>query len=476
MKQIDLIRSSKKSLHQQIYTELRAQILRGDIAVGELLPSYRFMSRKYSITVSTVEKAYDLLETNGYIERRHGSGCYVLPLDGFDFFADGVVLDSFEAGQSRSDEICDFATSTPLPASDETSAFVKIIQDLARERADILFRYPPTRGVPSLISAIDHRLERAGIMAEPESIHIVGGSQQGIDLICKSLISKNTVVLTEDPSYSVATNCFQRAGAQIKTVPMLNDGPDMDAVEALLASAPVDFYYTMPQFHCPTNVTWSIEKQEHLLELSNRYGFTVIEDDCLGELNFSGEPAHPFLKLDTSDSVIYLNSFSKSLVPGMRLGYMVVPGRYEKRLLMAKFNTDIASPAILQETLAVYIEDGSYDRHLKKLRDEYAEKRRHMAQVIGASKYLTLPYSEHGGGVFFWVRLPDDIDSTELWNRLRSQNVKVLPSTVFSRTGAVKNFIRMSYVGCCHEQIELGVLKIEREIELMCLNSLRQAP
>lgn len=95
MKQIDLTRSGKQSLHQQIYTQLRAQILRGDIAVGELLPSYRFMSRKYEITVSTVEKAYELLEQNGYIERRHGSGCYVLPLDSFEFYTDGVVLDSF---------------------------------------------------------------------------------------------------------------------------------------------------------------------------------------------------------------------------------------------------------------------------------------------------------------------------------------------------------------------------------------------
>lgn len=470
MKQINLIRSSKKSLHQQIYTELRAQILRGDIAVGELLPSYRFMSRKYAITVSTVEKAYDLLETNGYIERRHGSGCYVLPLDSFEFFADGVVLDSFEAGQLQAGDICDFATSTPLPGSDETSAFVQIIQSLAQDRADVLFRYPPTRGVPSLIRAIQRRMAQNGIEVEPESIHIVGGSQQGIDLICKSLISKNTVVLTEDPSYSVATNCFQRAGAQIKTVPMLNDGPDMDAIEEILASTSVDFYYTMPQFHCPTNVTWSIDKQKNLLELSKRYGFTIIEDDCLGELDFSGSPAHPFLKLDKSDSVIYLNSFSKSLVPGMRLGYMVVPGRYEKRLLMAKFNTDIASPAILQETLAAYIENGAYDGHLENLRAEYEKKRRLMAHVIQSSRYLTLPYREHDGGVFFWVCLPEDVDSLELWNRLRNQGIKVLPSAVFSHTGQLRNYIRMSYVGCSAGQIESGVHCIDREIELMKMN------
>ena len=471
MKQISLTRSSKKSLHQQIYTELRAQILRGDIAVGELLPSYRFMSRKYAITVSTVEKAYDLLETNGYIERRHGSGCYVLPLDSFEFYTDGVVLDSFEAGQSKTDGIYDFATSTPLAGSEETGDFVQIIQTLAQERAEVLFRYPPTRGVPSLITAIQQRLEANGMVVEPESIHIVGGSQQGIDLICKSLISKNTVVLAEDPSYSVATNCFQRAGAQIKTVPMLDDGPDLDIVEEILSTTPVDFYYTMPQFHCPTNVTWSIGKQKSLLDLANRYGFTVIEDDCLGELDFSGAIAHPFRKIDTSDSVIYLNSFSKSLVPGMRLGYMVVPGRYEKRLLMAKFNADIASPAILQETLAIYIKNGLYDVHLTELRKAYAEKRHHMAQALINSNYLTLPFAEHDGGVFFWVRLPEDVDSLELWNRLRNQGIKVLPSAVFSHTGQLRNYIRMSYVGCAMEHIETGIRMIDQEIDLIRLHA-----
>lgn len=473
MKQIELNRDGKRSLHQQIYTELRLQILRGDIAAGEALPSYRFMSRKYAITVSTVEKAYDLLEANGYIERRHGSGCYALPLDSFEFYADGVVLDSFEDGQYHSSDVCDFATSTPIAGSEETEDFVRIIQELAKDRSEVLFRYPPTRGVSSLIDAVRTRLEQNGIYAEPESIHIVGGSQQGIDLICKSLISKNTVILAEDPSYSVAANCFRRAGAKILTVPMLNDGPDMDAVSSLLSANSIDYYYTMPQFHCPTNVSWSIEKQHKLLDLAAHFGFTIIEDDCLGELDFSGGEPHSFRKLAGEDSVLYLNSFSKSLVPGMRLGYMVVPGRFEKKLLMAKFNTDIASPAILQETLAVYIKSGAYDAHLKKLRKTYSEKRRHMAHELSAAHYLSLPYTENNGGVFFWVRLPDGIDSMELWNRMRNQNIKLLPGAVFSQSVDLRNFIRLSYVGCTMQQISSGISAIDREVELMRMNLCR---
>lgn len=467
MKQLELRRNSGMSLYQQIYAELRAQVFQGDIAAGEALPSYRFMSRKYQVNVSTVEKAYDLLETNGYIERRHGSGCFALPLDSFEFYADGVVLDSFEAGQSEAEDVFDFATSTPMAGKEETVDFVHLINELAQKRPEVLFRYPPTRGAPSLIHVIHERLTLHGVDVRPENIHIVGGSQQGIDLICKSLINKNTLILAEDPSYTVATNCFQRAGAQIEMVPMEADGPNMRVIREKLAHMAIDFYYTMPNFHCPTNVSWSLEKRRELLALANEYGFVIIEDDCLGELSFDSSAHSTFRWEDTTDSVIHLNSFSKCLAPGMRLGYMLIPGRYEKRMILAKFNSDIASPALLQEALALYIQKGLYDTHLAKLRTQYAEKRKIMVDAIQKTRYLSLPYPEHDGGVFFWVQLPEGIDSTELWSRLRNQSIKLLPSTVFSHTGQLKNYVRISYVGCPTDRIQSGVLRIDREIELI---------
>lgn len=183
------------------------------------------------------------------------------------------------------------------------------------------------------------------------------------------------------------------------------DGPDMAAVREILGRTTVDFYYTMANFHCPTNVTWSPEKRRELLELAREDGFTVIEDDCLSQLYFDGTPRRPLWQEDQDDSVLYLDSFSKCLVPGMRLGYVLAPKRYEKRLLLAKFNTDVACPAILQETLAVYLDRGLYERHLEALRAEYVEKRSCLLAALREAHYLSLPYAEHGGGVFFWVRL-----------------------------------------------------------------------
>lgn len=264
-------------------------------------------------------------------------------------------------------------------------------------------------------------------------------------------------MLVEDPSYSVALHCFQRAGARVVTVPLLADGPDMDAVRAMLDQTPIDFYYTMTNFQCPSNVCWSERKRRQLLALAQENSFTIVEDDCLGDLTFDGRPRQTLRGLDDGDTVLYLNSFSKSLVPGLRLGYLLVPGRFEKRLILAKFNADIASPALQQEMLALYLQRGLYAAHLERLVAQYARKHRCMAQAIVNARHLSLPYPEQAGDVFFWVQIPDDVDAVLLWKRLRLQGVKVMPGTVFSLNGSAQHLQRLSYVGCPLEQIPEGI-------------------
>lgn len=178
-----------------------------------------------------------------------------------------MVLDSFQAGQSETGPVYDFATSTPLATQEETRQFVALADELAQQRPGALLRYPPTRGAPALTQALRQHLAARGIAAVDEDILVVNGSQQGIDLICKALVGKNTVVLAEGPSYSVTLHCFQRAGARVVTVPLLADGPDMDAIRAVVDQTPIDFYYTMTHFQCPSNVCWSERKRREMLAL-----------------------------------------------------------------------------------------------------------------------------------------------------------------------------------------------------------------
>lgn len=202
-----------------------------------------------------------------------------------------------------------------------------------------------------------------------------------------------------------------------------------------------------------------------MLALARENSFTIVEDDCLGDLAFDDRPRQTLRGQDGGDTVLYLNSFSKSLVPGLRLGYLLVPGRFEKRLILAKFNADIASPALLQEMLALYLQRGLYAVHLERLVTQYASKRVCMAQAILCSKHLSLPYPEQAGSVFFWVQIPDAVDAVLLWKRLRLQGVKLMPGTVFSLTGGAQHFLRLSYVGCPLELIPEGIHCIDRKID-----------
>ena len=199
--------------------------------------------------------------------------------------------------------------------------------------------------------------------------------------------------------------------------------------------------------------------------MARENSFTIVEDDYLSDLAFDGRPRQILRGQDGGDTVLYLSSFSKSLVPGLRLGYLLVPGRFEKRLILAKFNADIASPALLQEMLALYLQRGLYAAHLERLVTQYASNRVCMAQAILSSRHLSLPYPEQAGGVFFWVQIPDAVDAVLLWKRLRLPGVKLMPGTVFSLTGSAQHFLRLSYVGCPLEQIPEGIHCIDWEID-----------
>ena len=142
-----------------------------------------------------------------------------------------------------------------------------------------------------------------------EDILVVNGSQQGIDLICKALVGKNTVVLAEGPSYSVALHCFQCAGARVVTVPLLADGPDMDAIRAVVDPTPIDFYYTMTHFQCPSNVCWSERKRREMLALAQANSFTIVEDDCLGDLAFNGRPRQTLRGLDSGNTTTAVDMY-----------------------------------------------------------------------------------------------------------------------------------------------------------------------
>lgn len=465
MNTLTLDRNSAKSLHQQIYIQIREKILNGELPVGSKLPSYRFMNRRYAVNNSTVEKAYNLLETNGYIQRRHGSGCYVLPLDRLSFYSDTIMLESYGTGTLPAQSIIDFASSIPPISKENETLFIELITQTAKDSPELLFKCPPTGGLLSLKESICADFELRNINIEPESILITGGCQQGISLIANSIIGSTHTVVVDEPGYSVATNSFQKAGATVIPIPITKDGPDIDTLEDILSKRPVDFYYTSPTFHCPTNISFSAAKRQRILDLASEHSFSIIEDDCLSNLSLNSSP--PLLNPEKHDSVIYISSFSKYFAVGIRLGFIVMPKRYRRTISLAKFSNDVATPALLQEALSRFMNTSSYKEHMSSLRSHCAHVHQLMSKEIAKTEYLKEIYPTDDSGIFFWVSIPSEIDSADLWMRLRRKGIFTIPGTACGRYETCGHFLQLNCLGCSDEDIKAGISQIDTEISLM---------
>ncbi|MEA4891515.1 MAG: PLP-dependent aminotransferase family protein [Peptococcaceae bacterium] len=460
---IALDKSKEESLYLQIYRSILGQIMDGQLTVGQKLPSYRWMCQKYNINISTVEKAYQLLEEEGAIQVIHGSGCYVRPLDSYHFFADEVILEAFDRGQITDSHRINFASATPLPRIYPVADFQNILQEIAGEDVGDYLKYPPTQGHPALLSALEDRLRAKGIALENQQLQVVNGSQQGLDILCKSLISSHSRVLAENPSYPVSLNAFLNCGATLDTIPLEEDGPEIKELESILARKKIDFFYTMINFQSPTNICWSRPKKEALLRLAEAYNFLIIEDDCMGEIYFGAAGPESLKSLDTRDRVIYLNSFSKNLMPGIRLAYLLYPAKFSRRILSAKFHTDLSCGALQQELLARYLGRGLFEGHLEKVRDYYREKQKVMARAIKKSRHMQIVYDQPGG-LFYWVALSEKISSFTLYEEMKALGVALLPGSMFSIDGRWKNYLRLSYASASSPEIRRGLGLLDEKL------------
>lgn len=461
---ITLDKTKEESLYLQVYRSIRGQILDGQLTVGQKLPSYRWMCQKYNINISTVEKAYQLLEEEGAIEVIHGSGCYVRPLDSYHFFADEVILEAFDRGQITDGQRINFASATPLPQVYPVEAFQEILSGIAAEGIGEYLKYPPTQGHPALVAALEDRLRDKGISTQNQQLQVVSGSQQGLDILCKSLITSHSRVLAENPSYPVSLNAFLNRGAAVDTIPLEADGPNMVEFETILAKKKIDYFYTMINFQSPTNICWSQEKKEALLRLADAYNFLIIEDDCAGEIYFGDKAPQPLKAMDTSERVIYLHTFSKSLIPGLRLAYLLYPAKFERRVLSAKFHTDLSCPSLQQEALACYLRRGLFEEHLTRLRDYYQDKQKVTARAIKKSRHMRIVYDQPGG-LFYWVALPEKVSGFTLYEEMKALGVALLPGSVFSIDGRWKNYLRLSYASASPSEIRRGLRLLDEKLE-----------
>ncbi len=478
----ELKRESKKNLYTQLYEKLKEKILKGEIEAHKRLPAIRSLAKENNINPATVVKAYDLLERDELIYKKVGSGSFVSPdllkneiKDNHYHNIDNNKKDSLELldyGQVELDNNINFASATPSPGLFPVEDFkYSLNQVLARDKGEA-FTYQKSQGYYPLRESINSILEKNNINSKVDNIQIVSGAQQAIDLLAKILLNFGDRVIVESPTYKGALSAFRSREAKISGVELKEDGMDLNILEEKIKKGRIRFVYIMTNFQNPTGITWSDKKKKLLLDLAEKYNFLIIEDDCLSELFFTDAKPLSLKSLDKNDRVVYIKSFSKIFMPGLRLAYTLLPDRLLAEMLAAKHATDISSAGITQRSFDFYLREGLWEKHLKKMRKLFKRKFEIMKESL--EKYMPdsveLKY-EVKGGLYFWLKLPKGFDSEELYKKALIKGIAFLPASLFYHNNKKSSELRLSFAAVSDEEIEIGIKKLASLIKENILNN-----
>ncbi len=361
--------------------------------------------------------------------------------------------------------IISLAGGNPAPELFPTREFQEACRYILEHDGAQALQYGVTEGYPPLREFLVSKMQKYGVPAEVENILIVNGSQQALDLLGKVFIDEGDTVLTDRPTYLGAIQAWTAYEAHFVTVPLDDDGSRVDMLEDVLSHEPVKFIYSLPNFHNPAGVTLSLERRRNLVDLAARHGVFIVEDDPYGELRFEGEDITPIVVMH-KENTIYLSTFSKTLAPGIRLGWIVAPSKIISKLVQAKQGADLHTSTFVQMVANDICQRGFLRQHVKHIRDTYKERCAMMLSAMDRYFPAEVRWTRPEGGLFLWVILPKGTDCMELLKAAIEKKVAFIPGTAFYPDGnSGHNTFRLTFATASPEMIEEGIRRLGKAIE-----------
>ncbi|MCD8048635.1 MAG: PLP-dependent aminotransferase family protein [Clostridia bacterium] len=315
-------------------------------------------------------------------------------------------------------EIISFAGGAPSPEVFPKKELAAISEAIFLEKGNLALQYGITEGYDPLREFVKARLVKQGVIGESESVVITTGGQQVIDLITKVLVNDGDVVVVESPSFVGGLNCFRSYNAEMIGVPVDKDGMNLEYLEnEVLKKCKVKLLYTIATFQNPTGITMSLEKRKELLELASKYDFYILEDNPYCELRYRGEAVAAIKSMDEEGRVIYAGSFSKTLSPGLRIGFFSARSEILEKMVVCKQVTDVHTPVLNQLICYDFVTKYDYDAHIKKSCDLYGHKSALMLQCMDEYFPSYCDYTRPEGGLFLWCNLPEGFDGDALFKK-----------------------------------------------------------
>jgi 2-aminoadipate transaminase len=371
-------------------------------------------------------------------------------------------------------DIISFAGGLPAPELFPMAAFQAACERVLAQHGPRALQYSTTEGFGPLREYIVDKMAQYGIKAAPENVLITSGSQQALDLLGKLLINPGDKILTERPTYLGALQAWRAYQAEFVSVPVDDDGLQTELLEEALCTGP-KFMYILPNFQNPAGVTLSMKRRQSLIELADRYGIPIVEDDPYGELRFEGEHLPPLVVQDADrlngrttlngngylhGNVIYLSTFSKTLAPGLRLGWIVAPTDVIQHCVMAKQGMDLHTSTFVQMVAYEVVQDGFLKEHVRQIREVYRARRDVMLTALDYYFPPGITWTRPQGGLFLWVTLPETLDSIAILEKAIDNKVAFVPGTAFYPGGGGQNTMRLNFSNAQPEQIETGIRRL----------------
>lgn len=471
---------------RQIYRALRARIVGGELATGTRLPPTRSLAQELGVSRTTVLQAYEQLAAEGFIAGRTGSGSYVsttakaatrgretgrAPRETphaptLSRFARRLeerrARPLYSSYVSEQTPIAyDFRYGRPSIADFPVGAWQRCIGRRARAASARAHDYGHPQGSPALRTALAGYLSRArGVGIDADRLLIVTGSQQGLDLGARVLLDPGDHAVVEEPGYEGARRAFEAAGAKLVFVATDDDGL---CTNDLATAAPrAHVAHVTPSHHYPLGGIMPYARRAELLAWANRAGAYVVEDDYDGEYRFSGRPLEPLKALDQDDRVIYLGTFSKVMYPALRVGYLALPDSLVEPFVRAKLVADGGGPILEQDALADFIASGEFERHIRRSRKRYAERRAALLEALRNYLGNRVEICGADAGLHVVVRLLDDAASSarEISRRAREVGVGIYPLDPYYERPPRRPAFVLGYGGVRPADIRTGVAKL----------------
>lgn len=449
------------TLYRDVAEKVRAMIVDRTYRPGDRLPSVRELHKKLGVSISTVLDAYRLLEDEGLIHPRPQSGYYV-KAKAFDpleepcrtspvplpccFAREDLLMAIIQKVNDSS--MVQMASATPDPELLPLAKLNRLVSQVSRSNPAEAYAYCDPLGFGPLREQIAQRMLAAGVMVSHRDIVITSGCQEALQLSLRAAVHPGGTVAVESPTYYGVLTAIKMAGLQAFEVPTSSDGICLDALEEAIVAGkdgpnPIEAVVATPNFQNPLGSCMSDERKQRLVDIVRRNGVVLIEDDVYGDLGYGLDRPFAAKAFDPGHHVIFCSSFSKTVSPGFRVGW-VIGGPFQRQLGELKYSTNVASPTLPQMVVAEFLANGGYDQYLRRARKGYATAVAQMSDAIARFFPAGTKVSRPDGGFVLWLELPEAVDTVDLYREALTHNILITPGTLFTNQESYRNCLRLN--------------------------------